>query len=84
MFNEDQRDYLKYLHSLPAEQRCWCGWYPLGKCPHDDCKTRGKSRADFLAAACPECFTLPPLHVVSCSHAPPETKKWFQEQLAKR
>lgn len=34
MFNADQLDYLRYIESIAPEQRCYCGWYLLGECPH--------------------------------------------------
>lgn len=69
MFNDDQRDYMRSLATIPPEHRCWCGWYKLGEC-YGGCNNRhpGRTRADFLAVACPECRTLPPHHVLGCSH----------------
>ena len=34
MFNNDQREYVKYLASLPADAKCKCKWYVKGDCPH--------------------------------------------------
>jgi hypothetical protein len=31
-FNEDQRDYMRYLAELPKEAKCDCGWHPRGRC----------------------------------------------------
>jgi hypothetical protein len=66
-FNSDQRDYMKSLAAKPLTTRCWCGWYDIGQC-YGRCNVDhpGKSRADFLAAACPDCFTLPPIHRIGC------------------
>lgn len=32
LFNEDQRDHMKYLASLPREVKCACGWARRGQC----------------------------------------------------
>ena len=32
MFNSEQKSYMKYLNSVPAAEKCWCGWSLLGKC----------------------------------------------------
>lgn len=31
-FNEDQEDYMRQLNKIPAESKCYCGWYRLGEC----------------------------------------------------
>lgn len=41
--NSDQRAYSEYIETIPFEQRCYCGWYRLGECPH--CP-KGKTCAD--------------------------------------
>jgi hypothetical protein len=61
--NQDQKEHLEYLATVPPEKRCWCGWWVLadysdGKrlpcgCPTD------KTCADKLAAACPGCRNAP-------------------------
>lgn len=33
-FNSDQISYMESLHKIPPEQKCYCGWYRLGECPH--------------------------------------------------
>lgn len=66
MFNDDQRDYMRHLATIPVEELSWCGWYRVGEDPHPECKGKG-TRADFLAAACSGCRTLPPHHVITCS-----------------
>lgn len=38
-FNEEQQDYMRELDSMSPEQKCICGWYQRGKCPHERCKT---------------------------------------------
>jgi len=30
MFNEEQRDHMRYLATIQAGQRCWSGWCELG------------------------------------------------------
>lgn len=34
MFNQYQSAYMRELEQIPPEQKCYCGWYRLGKCPH--------------------------------------------------
>jgi hypothetical protein len=67
LFNDDQQDYMSYLSRLPDREKCWCGWYLLHECQRCNVNHPGKSRANFLAQACPECRTLPPTHVKGCS-----------------
>lgn len=55
-FNSDQRSYMRSLDDMLPESKCWCGWYPLGKC--QDCPP-DKSAADKIAAWCPECHDDP-------------------------
>ena len=38
-FNSDQEDYINSLSKIPANEKCWCGWYKFNECY--DCK-RGK------------------------------------------
>lgn len=70
-FNSDQRDHMASLAAKPSAAKCWCGWYDLGKC-HGACNVNypDKTRADYLAAACPDCFTLPPNHRIGCGKRP--------------
>lgn len=56
MFNADQRDYMADLAAMPPATKCWCGWYPIGECPH--CPP-GKSAADKVAVWCPDCHNDP-------------------------
>jgi hypothetical protein len=44
-FNADQIDYMRQLDQMSPETKCYCGWYPLGKCPH--CPA-GRTCADKL------------------------------------
>lgn len=44
--NSDQLAEMDRLDRIPPEQRCYCGWYDIGKCPH--CPV-GKTCADKLA-----------------------------------
>jgi len=59
------------LSEMPAETKCWCGWYALGKCPNG-CPT-DKTCKDKMATACPECGStkglphLPLYHRIRCS-----------------
>jgi hypothetical protein len=40
-FNDDQRDYMRSLASLPAEEKCACGWYVVGQCLNCATEPRG-------------------------------------------
>lgn len=51
-FNVHQQAYMKMLSEIPPENKCWCGWYSLGECPH--CP-EGKTAADKVATGCKEC-----------------------------
>ena len=73
VLNEDQVDYMRSLGKIPPEEKCWCGWFRLDECNKCNVNHPGKTRANFLAQACPECFTLPPTHVKGCSRANKET-----------
>lgn len=71
-FNDEQTDYCKYLASLEPEQKCWCGWFKLGECPH--CGP-GKTAADKMKVWCPECHNVPRngqpiVHVKGCTLDP--------------
>lgn len=48
-FNSEQTAYMEALDKIPLNERCWCGWYRLGECPH--CLP-GKTCAD----KCPVCI----------------------------
>lgn len=37
MFNEEQQAYMRYLASVPREERCRCGWCLLGDCFNSAC-----------------------------------------------
>ncbi len=43
MFNSEQLDDMRYLSSLPREDKCACGWYRKGECPH--CKPAAAAKA---------------------------------------
>lgn len=34
MFNSEQLGWMQYLSSLPPEEKCHCGWFRKGECPH--------------------------------------------------
>jgi hypothetical protein len=57
MFNDDQRDYMRSLSTMPPAAKCYCGWYPVGECPN--CPP-GLSVVDRTARECPECHNYPP------------------------
>jgi hypothetical protein len=31
-FNEEQQDYMRYLATVPRDQKCVCGWHPREDC----------------------------------------------------
>jgi hypothetical protein len=33
-FNAEQEAYMDYLARIPLKEKCWCGWYRHGGCPH--------------------------------------------------
>ena len=57
-FNDEQISYMKYLATVPPEQKCYCGWYMADECPN--CKGRG-TLADRLKVSCPTCHNYPHL-----------------------
>ena len=55
MFNADQRAYMASLAAIPSEQRCECGWYRLGECPHcPPGRTLAAAQAARLADRAPD------------------------------
>lgn len=77
-FNRDQQDYMDSLAGMAPEDKCWCGWYELGECPH--CPP-GFTCADKKAAWCPECHSDPPpgggviTHRFNCSRSTPTSSR---------
>lgn len=58
-FNSDQLDHMASLATIPAESKCWCGWFPVGKC--HSCPT-DVTAADKLRARCDGCHNDPGPH----------------------
>lgn len=60
-FNDEQQAYMKYLGSLGAKEKCWCGWDLFGKCyncnRHEVLKDL--TLADKLPLRCLECGNSP-------------------------
>ena len=44
-FNEEQQDHIKEISVLPLNNKCFCGWYPIGSCPNCD---PSKTNADKI------------------------------------
>lgn len=63
--NEDQKDYMRYLATVPAEKRCYCGWYMANECPN--CKDSG-TLAYRLTRQCPGCDNYPSLGYSKVTH----------------
>ena len=72
MFNEEQRDYMRYLSTVDPANLCWCGWFHYGECPH--CQL-GVTAADKLKVRCGECGNSPIgpggrlIHIIGCVNA---------------
>lgn len=60
-FNREQIAYMETLAQMPADTKCWCGWYSVRECKVIECKKSdlGLTCADKLAAACGECGNVP-------------------------
>lgn len=79
LFNSEQLDYMASLNRMPAETKCWCGWYPFGECYNckQDVRVSQKTCADKMALACPECGNTPSVpewpvfHLKNCSRVQP-------------
>lgn len=79
--NEDQKDYCRFLGTIPPEQKCWCGWYRKEECG-SWCNRAGRELtcADKLKLACPDCGGLPwdpdepPVHKALCPRRMAETR----------
>ena len=56
-FNEEQQAYMRSLSKIPLEQRCYCGWFALGECPH--CPEE-LTAAHKVERRCPSCHNYPP------------------------
>lgn len=58
--NREQREYVKYLHTLPLDALCWCGWYPVAECGKwCERSGRGLTAADKARESCVECGSSP-------------------------
>lgn len=74
MYNKDQLDHMKYLRSIPLEDKCWCGWYLHGECwngcPDD------VTCADKMKLKCEDCGNTPYrpgmklVHIINCPRNP--------------
>jgi len=80
MFNDDQREHMRYLASIDPTQLCWCGWYTLkegcpNRCPSD------LTAADKLNMRCEHCRNEPWLdHGGRLVHLHGCTPAWRAEQ----
>lgn len=55
MFNREQREHMDYLASIPAVDRCWCGWGHAGRCDTPFPCPADATLADRLATEAPCC-----------------------------
>lgn len=46
--NDDQKDYVRSLAKIPAEEKCDCGWYRVDECHCDDANKYAKARQQWL------------------------------------
>ena len=65
MFNEDQKEYMTYLSILKPEEKCYCGWYLVGKCYN--CPKEA-TLADRRKAKCPCCHNYPQFGKTEITH----------------
>lgn len=56
-YNDDQLDCMRSLREMSPEAKCYCAWFPKGKChtcpPH-------LSASDRIPLECPHCHNYPP------------------------
>ena len=57
-FNEEQQSEMRYRASLKPEEKCWCGWFPAGKCHTPNPCAPEHTMADRLEVTC-ECGNYP-------------------------
>jgi len=74
VFNEYQQEAMRDLAAMRPEDKCWCAWYPKGKCATPSPCPPDKSLADRLVVECPGChnypdpeLTRPIIHRKGCS-----------------
>ncbi len=81
-FNEEQRKHMRHLASIPAEERCWCGWARAGACDTASPCPPDVTLADRQRTEQPCCGRPAPRpdfprtmgsHYAGCS------RRWFQE-----
>ena len=53
MYNEEQKGHMRYLASLPKEEKCDCGWYKRGECFSSCYKFKEKGGAPKTTYYCP-------------------------------
>jgi hypothetical protein len=72
-FNEEQQSEMRYLASLKPEEKCWCGWFPAGKCNTPNPCAPEHTMAERLKVTC-ECGNYPHkpggrmIHRYGCKH----------------
>lgn len=83
MFNDDQRDYMRYLATMPSETKCWSGWCSLVKtdsssrklcsspspCPIDVTLAERQRMACEICGNYPDATTMSFTHNHGCSKA---------------
>jgi len=82
MFNDDQRGYMRYLATIPADTRCWSGWCSLtrtdsssyklcsgGGCPLDVTLAERQRMACEVCGNYPDAVTMRFTHNAGCSPA---------------
>jgi hypothetical protein len=72
-FNEEQQSEMRYLASLKPAEKCWCGWFPAGKCSTPNSCAPEHTMADRLKVTC-ACGNYPHkpggrmIHRLGCEH----------------
>jgi hypothetical protein len=72
-FNKEQQNEMRYLASLKPEYKCWCGWFPVGKCNTPNPCPSDATMLERLKVTC-ECGNYPGkpgmsiTHRIGCTH----------------
>lgn len=80
-FNDEQRDFMRYLATMPADTRCWSGWCSLTKtdssgrrycsspspCPIDVTLAERQRMACEVCGNFPDAVTMRFTHNAGCS-----------------
>lgn len=59
MFNEEQREHMASLASIPPGDRCWCGWGVAGRCDTPSPCPSDATLSEKIASRLPCCGRAP-------------------------